>query len=471
MQNNIFIGRKKELKLLEELYNSQKFEMLILRGRIKVGKSYLLNHFSKKYQNNTVFFTADKSAEKSNVKSFCEELNNVLKFGTFLNSFETWKDVFSFFKDIELKQRLVIIIDEFTYLHSSNPAFDSILQNAIDRVLKQKNVFLILCGSEVSTIEDIIDDSTKPLYGRKTAELKLEPFSYLEAKEFFPKYSNEEALTVYSILGETPLYLSLFDDSLSIRENIIKNCLSTTGYLFNEVENLLRMELKETSFYKNIMLAINSGASNLNTIRDKVGEDSAKISKYISVLINLGYIKKEIPCGEKDRIRNTLYSISDNYFAFYFAFIFKHRNILNGFISPEIFYEKEMTNEKLNAFIGKRFEDICKAYLKQQFYLGKMPFYPQEIGRWWGNNPILKKQEEIDILALDDENAIICECKYTNEKFDLKQLKDLEQSALCINKENKSFIIFSKSGVTTKVEELIIDDSNYKVLTIEDLYR
>ena len=471
MQNNIFIGRKKELKLLEELYNSQKFEMLILRGRIKVGKSYLLNHFSKKYQNNTVFFTADKSAEKSNVKSFCEELNNVLKFGTFLNSFETWKDVFSFFKDIELKQRLVIIIDEFTYLHSSNPAFDSILQNAIDRVLKQKNVFLILCGSEVSTIEDIIDDSTKPLYGRKTAELKLEPFSYLEAKEFFPKYSNEEALTVYSILGGTPLYISLFDDSLSIRENIIKNCLSTTGYLFNEVENLLRMELKETSFYKNIMLAINSGASNLNTIRDKVGEDSAKISKYISVLINLGYIKKEIPCGEKDRIRNTLYSISDNYFAFYFAFIFKHRNILNGFISPEIFYEKEMTNEKLNAFIGKRFEDICKAYLKQQFYLGKMPFYPQEIGRWWGNNPILKKQEEIDILALDDENAIICECKYTNEKFNLKQLKDLEQSALCINKENKSFIIFSKSGVTTKVEELIIDDSNYKVLTIEDLYR
>ena len=293
----------------------------------------------------------------------------------------------------------------------------------------------------------------------------------MEAKEFFPKYSNEEALTVYSILGGTPLYLSLFDDSLSIRENIIKNCLSTTGYLFNEVDNLLRMELKETSFYKNIMLAINSGASNLNTIRDKVGEDSAKISKYISVLINLGYIKKEIPCGEKDRIRNTLYSISDNYFAFYFAFIFKHRNILNGFISPEIFYEKEMTNEKLNAFIGKRFEDICKAYLKQQFYLGKMPFYPQEIGRWWGNNPILKKQEEIDILALDDENAIICECKYTNEKFDLKQLKDLEQSALCINKENKSFIIFSKSGVTTKVEELIIDDSNYKVLTIEDLYR
>ena len=471
MQNNIFIGRKKELKLLEELYNSQKFEMLILRGRIKVGKSYLLNHFSKKYQNNTVFFTADKSAEKSNVKSFCEELNNVLKFGTFLNSFETWKDVFSFFKDIELKQRLVIIIDEFTYLHSSNPAFDSILQNAIDRVLKQKNIFLILCGSEVSTIEDIIDDSTKPLYGRKTAELKLEPFSYLEAKEFFPKYSNEEALTVYSILGGTPLYLSLFDDSLSIRENIIKNCLSTTGYLFNEVENLLRMELKETSFYKNIMLAINLGASNLNTIRDKVGEDSAKISKYISVLINLGYIKKEIPCGEKDRIRNTLYSISDNYFAFYFAFIFKHRNILNGFISPEIFYEKEITNEKLNAFIGKRFEDICKAYLKQQFYLGKMPFYPQEIGRWWGNNPILKKQEEIDILALDDENAIICECKYTNEKFDLKQLKDLEQSALCINTENKSFIIFSKSGVTTKVEELIIDDSNYKVLTIEDLYR
>lgn len=452
--------------------------MLILHGRRRVGKSYLLSHFAKLHSDNTVYFTGDKDSEKNNVQNFCEDLNRVLKVGDFLNSFTTWNDVYSFLKTTEIKDRLALIIDEFTYLYNSNPAYDSGLQNAIDKILKSKNIFLILCGSEVSVIEEIIDDSTKPLYGRKTSELKLLPFTYKEAREFFPYYSNEDALTAYSILGGIPLYLSLFDDRLTIKENVIKNCLSTTGYLFNEIETLLRMELKETHFYKNIMLAINAGASTFNTIRGKVGEDAAKIAKYINVLINLGFIKKEVPCGEKEKSRNTLYSISDNYFAFYFAFIFKHQNMLNGLISPEMYYEKELSKEKLNTFIGHRFEQICETYLKEQFYNGKMPFFAENLGRWWGNNPVLKKQEEIDgeliissnspngrvrvkskacldrtyLLATDDENAVVCECKYTEDPFDEKQLKDLQDSALCVMQQNKSYIIFSKNGVSSNVE-------------------
>lgn len=494
--NEIFLGRKKEMVLLESLYDSNKFEMLILHGRRRVGKSYLLSHFAKLHSDNTVYFTGDKGSEKNNVQNFCEELNRVLKIGDFLNSFTTWNDVYSFLKTTEIKDRLVLIIDEFTYLYNSNPAYDSGLQNAIDKILKSKNIFLILCGSEVSVIEEIIDDSTKPLYGRKTSELKLLPFTYKEAREFFPHYSNEEALTAYSILGGIPLYLSLFDDSLTIKENVIKNCLSTTGYLFNEIETLLRMELKETHFYKSIMLAINAGASTFNTIRDKVGEDAAKVAKYINVLINLGFIKKEVPCGEKEKSRNSLYSISDNYFAFYFAFIFKHQNMLNGLISPEMYYEKELTKVKLNTFIGHRFEQICETYLKEQFYNGKMTFFAENLGRWWGNSPVLKKQEEIDgeliissnspngrvkakskacldrtyLLAYDDENAVICECKYTEAPFDEKQLKDLQDSALCVTQQNKSYIIFSKNGVSSGVEKHLKNLSGYSVITLDDLF-
>ena len=110
----IFIGRKKELDLLESLYKSGKFEMLILHGRRRVGKSYLVSHFAKNHQKNVVYFTGDKSSEKSNVQNFCEELNKVLKAGDFLNSFSTWNDVYSFLKNTEIKERLVLIIDEFT---------------------------------------------------------------------------------------------------------------------------------------------------------------------------------------------------------------------------------------------------------------------------------------------------------------------------------------------------------------------
>lgn len=470
LNEDFFIGRNSELAFLEKLYDSKSFEMLILHGRRRVGKSYLLGHFANLHKENTVYFIGDKSSEKTNVKNFCEELNKVLKAGDFLNSFEQWSDVYSFLKNTEISERLVIIIDEFTYLFNSNPAYDSGLQIAIDTILRKKNIFLILCGSEVSIIEDIIDNSSKPLYGRKTAELKLFPFSYKEAREFFPNYDNEQALTAYSILGGIPFYLSLFDDSRSIKENIITHCLSTTGVLFNEIETLLRMELKETYFYKNIMLAINAGASTFNTIRDKVGEEPAKIAKYLNVLCNLGFIKKEVPCGEKQNSRNTLYSICDNYFSFYFMFIFKKQNMLNGLISPSLYYERELTKERLNTFIGHRFEGICETYLKEQFYNGKMPFFAENLGRWWGNNPFLKRQEEIDILALDDEHALFCECKYTEQKFDEKQLQDLEDSALCINRANKYFMIFSKNGISSGVEEKIRGKGNYFVVTEEDLF-
>lgn len=467
---NMFIGRKSELELLENLYKSDNFEMLILHGRRRVGKSYLLSHFAKLHSKNTVYFTGDKSSEKKNVLAFCEELDNVLKVGDFIKSFTTWNDIYSFFKNTEIKERLVLIIDEFTYLYNSNPAFDSGLQNAIDRILKTKNIFLILCGSEVSVIEDIIDNAAKPLYGRKTAEIKLLPFTYKEAREFFPNYSKSDALIAYSILGGIPLYLSLFDDTLSIKDNVIKTCLSTTGYLFNEIETILRMELNEPHLYKSIMLAINAGASAFSTIKDKVDEDSAKVAKYLNVLINLGFLKKEIPCGEKGKTRNTLYSIDDNFFAFYFAFIFKHQNMLSGLISPKLYYEREFTKEKLNAYVGLRFESICKSYLINLFYNGEMPFYAENIGRWWGNNPILKRQEEIDILAIDDDNALICECKYTDKPFDENELHDLKDSALCIKQQNKSFMIFSKSGVTPGVQKMIENNPDYSIITLDDLF-
>jgi len=466
----MFIGRKKELHFLEDLCASKKFEMLIMHGRRRVGKSFLLAHFASNHNQDTVFFTADKGSEKDNVQRFCMELKRVLNAGDFLDSLETWQSVYSFIESTEITKRITIIIDEFTYLYNSNPAYDSGLQNAIDRILKNKNIFLILCGSEVSVIEELFDNSTKPLYGRKTANLKLKPFTYKEAKAFFPKYNNEEILTAYSILGGMPLYLSLFDDSLSIRENIIKNCLSTTGYLFNEIDTLLRMELKETFFYKNIMLAINSGASTLNDIKTKIGEDSAKIAKYINVLVNLGFIKAETPVGEKVKTRNTLYSIDDNYFAFYFRFIYKHLNMLNGLISPVIYYNKEFTTENLNTYIGHRFEQICTQFLKEKAYNGELPFFAEEVGRWWGNNPIEKRQEEIGIVAQDSENAILCECKYTEKPFDEKELSDLQASAPCIKRNNKYFWIFSRKGVSAEVKKIIQNQSNYKVITVKDLF-
>ena len=145
--------------------------------------------------------------------------------------------------------------------------------------------------------------------------------------------------------------------------------------------------------------------------------------------------------------------------------------MLNGLISPRLFYEREITKERLNTFIGHRFEAICEAYLKDLFYNGKMPFFAENLGRWWGNNPVLKRQEEIDLIATNEDNALFCECKYTEKKFDESQLKDLEDSALSINRPNKYFMIFSKKGVSSGVEKAIKDKDTYFVVTVKELLK
>lgn len=177
-------------------------------------------------------------------------------------------------------------------------AFDSKLQNAIDNIFKTKNIFLILCGSEVSTITDLINNPSKPLYAIKTAELELKPLNYLEAREFYHNYNNSDALKAYLILGGTPMYLSLFDDKLSLKDNIIKN-INSTGFLFNEVKTLLRTEFKEITLYFNILKIINYKKLNLNDISSKVYEDNAKVGKYLNILIKLNFVNKYIPVGEK----------------------------------------------------------------------------------------------------------------------------------------------------------------------------
>ena len=118
---------------------------------------------------------------------------------------------------------------------------------------------------------------------------------------------------------------------------------------------------------------------------------------------------------------------------------------------------------------GLQFEGICEAYLKERFYEGKMPFFAEILGRWWGSNPVLKRQEKIDIVALDDDNALFCKCKYTAGKFDEKELKDLEDSALCISRPNKHFMIFAKNGVSTGVKKKIEGNASFAVITLGDL--
>ena len=476
----MFIGRKKELKILEDLYSSPKFEMLILHGRRRMGKTSLLNEFYKKHLKSCIFFSADKQNEASNVFRFIKEIEKIdgfLSLPSYIRNINNWYDIFEFLnsKIDYSKNKFIVIIDEFTYLLKEDKAFTSKLQLIIDRLLINKNILLILCGSEISTIQKIINSPTEPLYGRKTYDLKLEPFKYFEIKDFFPNYSPLELIETYMVLGGTPLYLNNFDRNKGVKENIVSTLLNPNSILFDDVNNLLNMELRESSIYDSILEAISYKKVSLNEIASKIKEPTNTINKYISVLISLDIIKKVTPMFLKENNRKSMYYLKDNYFAFYYRFIRNNKNILLNFIDGETFYNEYLNKQDLSDYYGKRFEEIAKTYLINLSNNNKI--YPPliSLASWWGVDKINKINKEIDLVGYNKESLFLGECKYKNSYFSLEDLnKLLSNNHLfddVVSFKKIQYYLFSKSKFSNDVKSLSDENKNFHLIKIEDLFK
>ena len=242
--------------------------------------------------------------------------------GTFIASFEGWRAAFEYI-DKKVTERTLIIIDEFPFIAEENPTIKSILQHVIDHFWKNnKNIFLILCGSSVSFMESDIMGNKSPLHNRQTSSLEVLPFDYYESSQFYPKYSYEQKLIAYGILGGVPRYLEAFDDGLSIEENIAKNIIKKGAYLNEEPLNLLRAELRDPNIYNSILGAIANGRNKVLEISDYLHEERNKVSKYLLVLQTMRLVEKKVPCGEGEGSRKGIYKLTDNFFRFWFRYEF-----------------------------------------------------------------------------------------------------------------------------------------------------
>lgn len=463
------IGRKKELSLLEKLYNSTKFEYLNLYGRRRVGKSTLLTEFSSTHH--CIFMTGQEKNNPLNQSDFTHAICDYFSC-SFIPDFKEWKPIFEFLTDLISRdtsnEKIVIIIDEFPYIAKEDPSIKSALQTIIDHKWKNMpNILLILCGSSVSFMVNDVMGASSPLHGRATSEYELLPFDYSITKDFFPAMSNTDRLIAYGILGGIPLYLLSFSDKLSIKDNIETGILSPISVMRREPINLLRMELREPLFYNSILLSVSNGATKLGEVSTKVYEDSSKVSKYIETLKELRIITKSVPYGEKDSSKKSIYTIKDNYFKFWYRFIFPNEGKI------KLLGEEKAAEDicsSLSDYMGLVFEDICREFMVHLAKEGKLPFIPDGFGKWWGNNPTKKRQDDIDIIGIDGNKGIFCECKFRNELFDISELNDLlDASAIFTRIEEKYYYLFSKSGFTQAVKDLA-PQYNLKLVTIDDLF-
>lgn len=452
-----FIGRENELADLNGMYMQHSFQMFVLYGRRRVGKTTLLNEFCKGKKH--IFYSAEQSNDKLNLEKFSSLVFQYYH-ETNLEPFSSWTNALSYIDERQQEKRLVIVIDEFPYLVRKNRALLSELQHLIDHKLKNGNLFIVLCGSYMGFMEKEVLGSKSPLFGRRTGQLHMKPFAYQTAVKFLDKFSAEEKLALYGAFGGTPLYLQQVNMEESFEENLKRTFLKNTSYLYEEPLLLLRQEVQEPGVYSAIIEAIAGGYTKANEIATKIGEEPAKCLKYIKILCELGILYKETPFGEKETSRKTIYGISDFMFRFWYRYVFTNRTLIETGAKEAVWLRRIQPD--YNNYMGLVFEKICMDYLTEQNAKGELPILFTSIGRWWGTNSAARAQVEIDLIANDGKEYLIGECKWRNEKLDMSVLQTLKEKADVFSKTRGRtwFVLFSKSGFTqTVIEEAKKDDS------------
>ena len=461
-----FIGREQELADLNELYSQDKFQLFVLYGRKRVGKTTLLNEFCK--DKDTIFYSAEQSNNKLNLEKFSSRVFNYYDENN-LEPFSSWTNALSYIDERQKSEKLVLVIDEFPYLVKKNKALLSELQHLIDHKLTKGNLFMILCGSYMGFMEKEVLGSKSPLFGRRTAQLHMKPFNYQTSSIFLDGFSDTQKLELYGAFGGTPLYLQQINPKENFEENIKRAYLKVTSYLYEESLLLLRQEVQEPSVYSAIIEAIASGHTKANEISTKIGEDSAKCLKYIKTLCELGILHKETPFGEKDSSRKTIYGISDFMFRFWYRYVFANRTLIETGAQQALWAKR--IEPDYNSYMGLVFEKVCTDYLSIKNAKGELPILFTSIGRWWGTNPATHVQEEIDLIANDGKDYIFGECKWRNEKLDLSVLRELKNKADIYNKNRKRtyYILFSKSGFTDAVINEANSDNSIMPIELSEL--
>lgn len=438
-----FVARERELKELNEMYQSPNFEMAVIYGRRRVGKTALIRQFIK--DKPAIYSQGIETTSNLNLVYLSQAISNFESPGQVedYQSFTDYRAAFEKIQGIANKQnkKLVFVLDEYPYYASSDQSISSILQFMIDHVYKEyNNIMLILCGSSMSFMEHQVMGYKSPLYGRRTGQFKLKPFNIFDTKKMLPHVSNEDLLAYCGITGGIPQYLENIDETKSIEQNIESMFLHERSPLRYEPNVLLQQELRNPTMYFAILTAIANGKSKYNDIFQAVNlKSSNALSPYLSNLIDLGIIEQKKPILESNS-RKSIYSFQDGLFRFWFKFIAGAQDqialgVING-LKKYIFSE-------LPRFLGSTFEQASADWVWHN--VDRLPIEPRTVAHWWGNNPRRKREEEVDLVAPDFNNqeAIIGECKWRNsDKLKPEMVDLLEERAMLIPKVRKHDLYF-----------------------------
>lgn len=419
------IGRECELRALQAAYDQAPGQLALVWGRRRIGKSYLLEHFT--WDKPSIFYQATQQAEAVELEAFTRVVASALGTDYLPNgySFPDWETALTFIHERNPHPRLVLVLDEFPYLIDTTPALPSILQRWWDKNGRTSRIVLVLCGS-AQTFMESLDGEAAPLHQRFTRKIHVGPLNYLDAAKFAPNLAPEDCARVYAVLGGTPLYLEQWNPNDGFTNNLMRLFGDPTTGLVDSAELALTSDLPDGKAPYRVMQAIGLGKTRFSEIRDYARVTSERA---LQRLIALQLIERRTPATEvPERTKRSIYAIKDPYFRFFFRFISRNRGEID-----RGFGERVLENQVLPYFddyMGFVFEDIARQYVRRLASLDTHGWEADRIGQWWSTDG----QHEIDVVGTRNikEVAVAGTVKWRKEPLDRSVLNRLNADLMAL---------------------------------------
>lgn len=471
----MFIGRQKELKSLETLYEKNGFSMTIITGRRRIGKSTLIHEFIK--DKKTIYYTATKVGSQRNLELLSEQAAYVLDPSLQGVHFGNTDQLFNFITDRIGDEKIVFVIDELPYWAEKDEGLLSVIQKYIDEKWQNTNMLLILCGSSLSFMEKEVLSEKSPLYGRRDSQIHLREFDYPEAARFVPEYSYEDKAICFGITGGVAKYLSMIDTHEDIHSNIKRLFFSTDGFLYDEPHNLLTQEFTDIAIVNDIIEQVAAGYNTPNEIATRIHENTSTVLYSLNRLISVGLIEKRTCMREEKNRKKVQYILKDNMFRFWYQFVPDAVSVIE--MDGGAAYYDRVVKPCIHDYMGKVFEEMCRYFTLKAGMANRWGCFLTKAGSWWGTELITdntgKKRTQsadIDVVATSDaEKAmVIGECKFKNEKIDRNIYDTLVRRGHAIpgGYQIKQYLLFSLSGFSDWYNDN--PDDMLSLYTLQDLY-
>ncbi len=411
------VDREAEWDLLEARFASPRPELLLVLGRRRVGKTFLLAPFARSVGG--LYYQATRRTEAEQLQGLARLLGEHFEDPALLGgaALPDWRELLRYLLARAGDAPFFFVLDEFPYLVEAAPALPSVLQAFLDHEGRDSKLKIVLCGSAITAMRQL-EGPDEPLYARRTARLHLRPFTAREIGAFVPGYSAADRARGYGIFGGLPGHLALLEPDLDLASNVVRHVLDPSSRLYDEAQHMLDAFLGQAQVHYSILGAIAGGQSTWGGITKVVGKSSGSLSRPMDWLLQMEIVRRVVPITEQDpsKTRRAVYRIRDPYVTFWHRFvapIVRRGGTWLG--SPRDLYQARISPH-LDNFMGPVFEEICRGAVPA---LQNLPLKPYEVGEWWG------PAGRIDIVAVGEGGEILAgEAKWgTVDRHDLATLR------------------------------------------------